>query len=256
MGVQQGNLSSSHADATQIARLPRHVAIIMDGNGRWAKRRGLPRIFGHRQGVKAVRSTVRACRELGIAVLTLYAFSQENWRRPPEEVNALMDLLYEYLQSELEEMLTNDISLRAIGNTARLPERVRTLLEETISRTAGNQGLILNLALSYGGRDEIARAARRLAEACVSGQLQSEKIGEAEVAAHLDTAGLPDPDLLVRTSGEFRLSNFLLFQSAYAELYITPSLWPDFGRNELLKALHEYQARERRFGFNSEQIIG
>jgi len=208
------------AKPSDLIRLPRHAAIIMDGNGRWAKRRALPRIMGHRQGVKAVRSTVRLCRELNIPVLTLYAFSQENWGRPRAEVSALMDLLYDYLKSELDEML-------------------------------GNQ--ILNLALSYGGRAEIVGTVRRLAHKCLSGTLNPEDIDEAMFASNLDTAGLPDPDLLIRTSGENRLSNFLLFQTAYSEFYITPALWPDFDKEELFKALFEYQKRERRFGLTNEQ---
>jgi len=236
-----------------LIRLPRHLAIIMDGNGRWAKRRGLPRIIGHRQGVKAVHSTVRLCRELDIPVLTLYAFSQENWGRPRAEVSALMDLLYDNLKSELDEMLGNQISLRAIGQIERLPERVRTCLLDTIERTSSNTAMIFNLALSYGGRAEIVGAARRLAKRCLSGTLDPEDIDEAVFASNLDTAGLPDPDLLIRTSGENRLSNFLLFQTAYSEFYITPTLWPDFDKDELLKALFEYQKRERRFGLTDEQ---
>ena len=241
------------AKPSDLIRLPRHVAIIMDGNGRWAKRRALPRIMGHRQGVKAVRSTVRLCRELNIPVLTLYAFSQENWGRPKAEVSTLMDLLYDYLKSELDEMLGNQISLRAIGQIERLPERVRTCLLDTIERTSSNTAMILNLALSYGGRAEIVGAVRRLAHKCLSGTLNPEDIDEAMFASTLDTAGLPDPDLLIRTSGENRLSNFLLFQTAYSEFYITPVFWPDFDKEELLKALFEYQERERRFGLTNEQ---
>ncbi|MBW1927231.1 MAG: isoprenyl transferase [Deltaproteobacteria bacterium] len=236
-----------------LIRLPRHLAIIMDGNGRWAKRRGLPRIIGHRQGVKAVHSTVRLCRELDIPVLTLYAFSQENWGRPRAEVSALMDLLYDNLKSELDEMLGNQISLRAIGQIERLPERVRTCLLDTIERTSSNTAMILNLALSYGGRAEIVGAVRRLAHKCFSGTLNPEDIDEAMFASTLDTAGLPDPDLLIRTSGENRLSNFLLFQTAYSEFYITPAFWPDFDKEELFKALFEYQKRKRRFGLTNEQ---
>lgn len=241
------------AKRTDLIQLPRHVAIIMDGNGRWAKRRGFPRIMGHRQGVKAVRSTVRLCRELNIPVLTLYAFSQENWGRPKAEVSALMDLLYDYLKSELDEMLGNHIALRAVGQIERLPERVRTCLLDTIERTSSNTAMILNLALSYGGRAEIVGAVRRLAHKCLSGILNPEDIDEVMFASNLDTAGLPDPDLLIRTSGENRISNFLLFQTAYSEFYITPALWPDFDEEELLKALFEYQKRERRFGLTNEQ---
>ncbi len=235
-------------------KIPTHVAIIMDGNGRWAKRRGMPRIMGHRQGVKAVRSTVRTARELGIPVLTLYAFSQENWKRPADEVNTLMNLLYDYLKSELDEMLGNQISLRAIGELDRLPDRVRQVLAETIEKTSSNKKMILNLALSYGSRQEIALAARRIAEECLRGTLDPKNIDQGLFASYLYTAGLPDPDLIIRTSGEMRLSNFLLFQSAYAEFYITPSHWPDFDRKEFLEAIHQFQKRERRFGQTSEQI--
>ncbi len=238
-----------------IKNLPVHVAIIMDGNGRWARRRALPRIMGHRQGVKAVKRIVRAAREIGIRVLTLYAFSKENWNRPREEVNTLMDLLYDYLESELEEMLGNNIALKAIGELERLPDRVRNKLFDTIHKTSQNDEMILNLALSYGGRSEIARASRRLAEKCLSGEIRPEDIDEESVSSCLDTAGLPDPDLVIRTSGEMRLSNFLLFQAAYAEFYITDTLWPDFTREELLEALYDYSKRERRFGLTSEQII-
>jgi undecaprenyl diphosphate synthase len=225
----------------------------MDGNGRWAKRHGLPRIIGHRQGVKAVRTTVRLCRELNIPVLTLYAFSQENWGRPEEEVNALMNLLHDYLNSELNEMLGNQISLRAIGQIDRLPKKVRSRLLETIEKTSSNNAMILNLALSYGGRAEIVGATKRIINMCISGILDPEDVDETVFASNLDTAGLPDPDLLIRTSGENRLSNFLLFQTAYSEFYISSALWPDFNRNELLNALFEYQKRERRFGLTNEQ---
>ncbi len=235
-------------------KIPAHVAIIMDGNGRWARRRALPRIMGHRQGVKTVKRIVTAARELGIGVLTLYAFSMENWRRPDEEVGALMGLLYDYLEGELDEMLGRNISFRAIGDLERLPERVRSKLYDTIDKTSENSGMILNLALSYGGRAEIARAARRLVEMCVSGAMRPDEIDEQAVAGCLDTADLPDPDLIIRTSGEMRLSNFLLFQAAYAEFYITDTLWPDFSRDELLRALHDYAGRERRFGLTSEQV--
>jgi undecaprenyl diphosphate synthase len=253
--VSRNQLTRTLIGAEEIETIPRHIAIIMDGNGRWARRRGLPRIMGHRQGVKAVRSIVTACREFGVQVLTLYAFSQENWRRPSDEVNALMDLLYGYLKSELETMLGNQIALRSIGEIGLLPERVRECLEETVEKTSGNTGMVLNLALSYGSRAEIAKAARRMAERCLAGTLTPEEIDEDQLAAHLDTAGLPDPDLLIRTSGEWRLSNFLLFQAAYCEIFVTSTLWPDFDRDELLIALRDYQKRERRFGLTSEQLV-
>ncbi len=232
----------------ELAKIPRHLAVIMDGNGRWARRRGMPRIMGHRQGVKAVRQTVTACRELGIEVLTLYAFSKENWNRPKDEVTALMDLLYEYLERELNEMLKNGIRLEAIGEIDQLPQKVQEKLAAVMESTSSNKEMILNLALSYGGRAEIARAVQKIAQKCVAGEIRPEEIDENLVASHLDTAGLPDPDLIIRTSGEMRLSNFLLFQSAYSELYITSTLWPDFDRQELMKALKEFERRERRFG--------
>ncbi len=237
-----------------LKKIPIHIAIIMDGNGRWARRRALPRIMGHRQGVKTVKHIVTAARELGIRVLTLYAFSMENWNRPGDEVNALMGLLYDYLEGELEEMLGKRIALRAIGEVERLPDRVRNKLYDTIDKTSHNSEMILNLALSYGGRAEIAKAARRLAQRCVRGDMSPDEINEQAVASCLDTAGLPDPDLIIRTSGEMRLSNFLLFQVAYAEFYITNTLWPDFTKDELVKALQDFAGRERRFGLTSEQI--
>lgn len=233
---------------TSFSKIPQHLAVIMDGNGRWAKQRGLPRILGHRQGVKAVRATIQTAREVGIQVLTLFAFSQENWQRPPEEVNALMDLLHDYLDKECEELMQNNISLRAIGELSRLPEKALNRLMDVISMTSKNQGMILNLALSYGGRAEIIMAARRLAQRCLDGEITPVQIDDEVFAQNLWTAGLPDPDLVIRTSGEMRLSNFLLFQAAYAELYVTPVLWPDFDKNEFMKALADYERRDRRFG--------
>lgn len=235
-------------------KLPRHVAIIMDGNGRWAKMRGLSRIVGHKRGVDSVRDVVRACRELGIKVLTLYAFSQENWLRPEAEVKALMTLLSEYLKRELEEMLSNGISLHTIGDIHKLPGRVKDILLRTVEKTSGNKKMILNLALSYGGRDEITRAVRKIAEQVKNGSLQPEQIDQSIIGNALDSCGLPDPDLLIRTSGEFRISNFLLWQMAYTEIYVTEVLWPDFRRNHLFEALLDYQRRERRFGRTSEQV--
>ncbi len=238
----------------EISKLPRHIAIIMDGNGRWAKKRGLPRIFGHKRGVQVVKEIVTACREIGIQVLTLYAFSTENWRRPSKEVRVLMDLLYNYLDSELNDMLTNNIALRAIGDISRLPDRARNKLLNTMEETSGNDGMILNLALSYGGRDEILRAVRKIAREVEDKKISPKDISLDTISEHLDTSGLPDPDLVIRTSGEYRLSNFLLFQAAYSEIYITPILWPDFNRNELEKALQDYARRERRFGLTGEQV--
>jgi undecaprenyl diphosphate synthase len=226
----------------------------MDGNGRWAKKRGLPRVMGHREGVKRVREVVTAARELGIEVLTLYAFSQENWRRPSAEVNALMNILQSYLVNQLNEMLSNSISLRAMGELDRLPRRVRRTLYETIERTSGNTEMILNLALSYSGRYEIASAARAIALDCREGRLDPSEIDEQLFSSYLFTADYPDPELVIRTSGEQRLSNFMLFQAAYSELYITQVLWPDFNRQEFVNALIDLQGRERRFGLTSEQL--
>jgi undecaprenyl diphosphate synthase len=239
-------------------RIPRHVAIIMDGNGRWAEERNLPRIMGHKAGSKSVKNIVRTARELNLEVLTLYAFSTENWKRPSMEVQALMTLLKTYLKSELQNMLENNISLRCIGETDNLPPDVKKILTRVINETAlkteESPGFILNLALSYGSRSEIVRAARTMAEKCVSGQFCPEDFSEQLFAAHLYTAGLPEPDLLIRTGGENRLSNFLLWQLSYAELYITEIMWPDFDAQSFIAALAEYQKRERRFGQTSEQL--
>ena len=229
-------------------RIPRHLAIIMDGNGRWAEQRKLPRIFGHRRGVDAVKVVVEECRRLGIPCLTLYAFSSENWGRPAEEVAALMELLSLFLQKELNNLLKQNIRLNVIGDIAQLPAEVRQVLERTIARTAGNEQMVLTLALSYGARSEILRAVRSLADDVAAGRMAAEQIDEETLCQALDTRDLPDPDLLIRTSGEMRISNFLIWQGAYAELYVTPSLWPDFGKDELYKALEQYGRRERRFG--------
>ncbi len=235
-------------------KLPRHLAIIMDGNGRWAERRSLDRIAGHRQGAESVRTVVRACREIGIPYLTLFAFSSENWSRPRAEVEALMALLRDYLISELPEMLENNIRLLAIGDLSRLPKEVLSTLQETVKQTANANGMTLSLALSYGGRDDILQAIRRIMANCRDGNLTPEDIDENLFSKYLWTAALPDPDLLIRTSGEQRLSNFFLWQLAYTELYITPTLWPDFTKEDLILALLDYQERERRFGLTSEQI--
>lgn len=228
--------------------LPRHVALIMDGNGRWAAARGLPRLAGHRAGARAVREVVRAARELGLGHLTLYAFSTENWQRPSAEVGALMGLLAEFLVEEQGELKANGIELHAIGDLARLPPRVRRLLAEVASATRSLDGMRLTLALAYGGRDELVRAARKLAAEVAAGRLWPEQVDERLVELRLDTAGTQDPDLVVRTGGESRLSNFLLWQSAYAELYVTEVPWPAFGRAELERALAWYAGRQRRFG--------
>ncbi|HID10443.1 MAG TPA: isoprenyl transferase [Candidatus Latescibacteria bacterium] len=230
--------------------LPRHIAIIMDGNGRWARMRGLDRIEGHRAGRESVRDVVRACGELGIEVLTLYAFSVENWRRPRREVWALMRLLRDTLYEEVEELDRNNVRLIAIGRLDELPKTSREALFWAMKRTKDNTGLMLNLALNYGGRVEIVDAVRRILE----GGYRPEDVDEAVFSAHLYTAGLPDPDLLIRTSGELRVSNFLLWQMAYTEIWVTDVLWPDFRRKHLYQAIEAYQRRERRFGMTSEQL--
>ena len=238
---------------TDAAALPRHVAVIMDGNGRWAKLRGLHRVEGHRMGIRAVRAVVECARELGIPYLTLYAFSVENWGRPEVEVSTLMKLLREFLLEELSELARHRIRLNAIGEVSRLPAFVREVLERTVSATAANSEMTLTLALSYAGRDEIARAARKLAAEAAAGKISPGDVSETEFALRLDTAGMPDPDLVIRTSGERRTSNFLLWQAAYAEFVFTDVLWPDFGKPEFLQALDEYSRRQRRFGLTSDQ---
>jgi undecaprenyl diphosphate synthase len=239
-------------------KIPRHVAIIMDGNGRWARQRLLPRIMGHRAGTKTVKKIVTAAKEIGVAVLTLYAFSTENWKRPALEVQGLMKLLKSFLQAERANMLQNNIVLRSIGRTEGLPPEVREILEkiarETAENAAGKEGFILNLALNYGGRAEITAAARALAEKCLQGDISPDQITEEVFGMHLDTAGLPDPDMLIRTGGEFRLSNFLLWQASYAELYVTAIKWPDFTGENLVQFIGEFQGRERRFGKTGEQV--
>ena len=235
-------------------KLPRHVAIIMDGNGRWAKQRGLPRVAGHREGVKAVRDVVEGCGELGIDVLTLYTFSTENWRRPKEEVSALMRLLLRTLQRELDDLIRNNVRLMAVGNLEHLPDEARKGILNGIEATRENSGLILNLALNYGGREEIVAAVKRIAEKINKKALTPEDIDSDTIGRHLYTSNLPDPDLMIRTSGELRISNFLLWQLAYTEIYITDVLWPDFRRKDLFEAIDNYQKRERRFGKVSEQI--
>jgi undecaprenyl diphosphate synthase len=236
--------------------LPHHIAIIMDGNGRWAQRKFLNRISGHIKAVNAVRGVVTACRELGIKVLTLYAFSTENWRRPADEVNALMGLLKEYLQKECKEMVQNNIKLNAIGRIEDLPLDVQNTLRETMKKTEHCDGMTLNLALSYGGRSEILHAVHRILSDFQEGKVKQKDITIQRFSQYLWTHGIPDPDLLIRTSGEFRISNFLLWQIAYTELYVTNTLWPDFNRKELLMAIADYQSRERRFGLTSEQLNG
>jgi len=237
-------------------KLPQHIAIIMDGNGRWAKKKLLNRISGHMKGVDAVREVVTTCRELGIKILTLYAFSIENWRRPKGEVKALMGLLNDYLVREREKMIKNNIRLSAIGRLDDLPPTVQATLRETMKMTLPCDGMILNLALSYGGRAEILQAVKGVMSDLREGKVTPEEMTEQRFSQYLWTRGLSDPDLLIRTSGEFRISNFLLWQVAYTELYVTETLWPDFNREELLKAIADYQSRERRFGLTSEQLNG
>lgn len=229
-------------------RLPRHVAIIMDGNGRWALRQGLPRVAGHRAGVETLRAIVESCIDIGIGVLTVYAFSTENWKRPREEVAALMDLLVEYLRRELPELKRNGVQIRAMGDLAPLPEAARQELQRAQEETRQEQKLVLNIAVNYGGRAELIRAARLIGEAVAKGALRPEEINEETFVRYLYTADLPDPDLIIRPSGEMRLSNFLLWQSAYSELWVTPTLWPDFTPADFWTALADYQQRHRRFG--------
>ncbi|OUM94364.1 MAG: di-trans,poly-cis-decaprenylcistransferase [Firmicutes bacterium ZCTH02-B6] len=229
-------------------RLPVHVAIIMDGNGRWATRRSLPRVEGHRAGVGALRETVEACGQLGVRYLTVYAFSTENWERPEQEVGFLMDLLMTVVEQELPRLVDNGVGLRVIGDMSRLPARVRERLTEALKMRPREEKLGLSVALNYGGRAEIARAARLLAHDVVAGKVRLEDIDEAAFSSYLYTAGLPDPDLVIRTGGEHRISNFLLWQLAYSELWITPVYWPDFRRVHLYEAILDYQRRQRRFG--------
>jgi len=235
-------------------RLPQHIAVIMDGNGRWAKEKGKLRVFGHQNGVLAVRDTVEGAVELGIKYLTLYAFSTENWNRPKLEVMALMELLVSTISKETKTLMENGVRLNAIGNLSSLPDRCHKQLLEAMEKTSANTNCTLTLALSYSSRWEITEACRQLAVKVREGQLKAEDITEEHVSAHLNTAGIPDPELMIRTSGEHRISNYLLWQIAYAELYFTPKLWPDFRRQDLFEAVIDYQKRERRFGLISEQL--
>ena len=231
-----------------VSKLPKHVAIIMDGNGRWAEKRLMNRIRGHEAGAETVRTIIRTCREIGIPILTLYAFSTENWQRPKIEVATLMGLLKKFIDSEQKEMIKNNIRLNAIGELADLPADVRESLGRTMDLTRSNDRMVINLALSYGGRAEIASMVKIIAEKARDGEIDPVLITEEFIAGHLYTAGMPDPDLLIRTSGEMRISNFLLWQIAYTEIFITDTLWPDFGRDEFVSILIDFQSRERRFG--------
>ena len=235
-------------------RMPRHIAIIMDGNGRWARNRGFLRLAGHREGIKSVRDIVTCCREIGVKVLTIYAFSAENWKRPELEVNTLMMFLEEFLRKELKTLMDNNIRFMTIGQTDKLPESVQRWLKKVIKETENNDAMILNVALSYGGRTEIVEAVRLIARDAASGVLLPQDINSKTFSEYLYTRGLPDPDLMIRTSGETRISNFLLWQMAYTELYFTGTLWPDFRRPDILLAILDYRHRERRFGMVEGEI--
>jgi undecaprenyl diphosphate synthase len=251
MPVKSGTAIPAATDLLERVRaqpVPAHVAIIMDGNGRWARQRGLPRVAGHTEGVTAARAAVRAADTLGVRVLTLYAFSSENWSRPTDEVSTLMSLLERSIHQELPELMARNIRLRVIGRTNGVPAGVTRGIEHVARETAGNTGMLLFMAFNYGGRDELVDACRALARQVQRGELSPEEIDEARIARALYTGGVPDPDLLIRTSGEMRISNFLLWQIAYTELWITPVLWPDFGPQDLYQAIAEYQHRDRRFG--------
>ena len=241
-------------DQIDMNKLPRHVAIIMDGNGRWAKEKGKLRVFGHKNGVAAVRDTVEGAVELGIPFLTLYAFSTENWNRPKLEVNALMELLVGTINKETRTLMENDVRLNAIGDLQQLPAKCRSQLEEAILKTANNKRCTLTLALSYSSRREIVEASKKIALEVQKGNLKAEDITEDSFSSFLYTAEIPDPELMIRTSGEYRISNYLLWQLAYAELYFTQKVWPDFRREDLFEAITDFQKRERRFGMISEQL--
>jgi len=245
----------SFKEKINAEKLPVHIAIIMDGNGRWAKTHGKPRIFGHKNGVKSVRETTEAAAELGIQYLTLYAFSTENWNRPKYEVSALMSLLVDTIGNELNTLNKNDIRLNAIGDLDQLPSKTAKALAEAIENTKNNRRMTLTLALNYSGRWEIARAAKLMAEDYKAGKISHESLNQDTLKQYLNTSDLPDPELLIRTSGELRVSNYLLWQIAYAELYFTEKFWPEFRKEDLYEAIYDFQHRERRFGKTSEQII-
>jgi len=244
----------SFREKLNLDKLPQHVAVIMDGNGRWAKEKGKFRVFGHKNGVLAVRDTVEGAAEVGVKNLTLYAFSTENWNRPKLEVAALMELLVSTINKETKTLMDNDVRLNAIGDLSSLPKSCYRELQEAIAKTANNKRLTLTLALSYSSRWEIVNATKQIAEDTASGKIKQEDITEKLFESYLSTHNLPDPELMIRTSGEHRISNYLLWQLAYAELYFTPKLWPDFRREDLFEAIFNYQQRERRFGLTSEQL--
>ncbi|MCH7410739.1 isoprenyl transferase [Belliella sp. DSM 111904] len=236
------------------AKIPQHVAIIMDGNGRWAQKKGAMRIFGHKNALAAVRDTIEAADDLGIKIVTLYAFSTENWSRPADEVSALMEIMINSFISELPRMLQNNVRLTAIGDINSLPKSMQENLANTVEKTKNNTGVRVNLALSYSGRWEIEQAVKQLVKKVVDGQMTMGDVNQEAIASHLNTQDMPDPELLIRTSGELRISNFLLWQMAYTELYFTDVLWPDFRRKDLEEAVLDYQSRERRFGKTGSQI--
>lgn len=241
-------------DALDRERIPRHIAIIMDGNGRWAKKKGAMRIFGHRHAIQAVKDAIEGAENLGVEYLTLFSFSTENWSRPQEEVNALMELLVKTITDEVPMMMKNNIRLQSIGDIDSLPKSAYDKLAEAKNTTSKNTGLTVILALSYSGQWELTQAARHIAQKVSEGKLKPEDITQQVMADHLETRGIPDPELMIRTSGEYRLSNFLLWQLAYTELYFTPVLWPDFRREHLIAAIQDFQKRERRFGMTGEQV--
>ncbi len=254
-GASEAGTDQEFQDALkQNGNIPVHIAIIMDGNGRWATKRGLPRIAGHNEGVESVRDITEACGQLGVKYLTLYAFSTENWKRPKDEVSLLMRLLMHALRDETDRLHKNNVSVHAIGELTSLPGEVQTELQDAREKTKKNSGLNLILALSYSGRWDVVRAVREIAAEVRENRLDPSNITESVISGHLATASVPDPDLLIRTSGEIRISNFLLWQLAYSEIYISPAFWPDFRRKELYQAIQNYQQRERRFGMVSEQV--
>jgi len=247
---QRKKLKTVDAEALGLKKenLPKHIAIIMDGNGRWAKKRFMPRTLGHRAGVEALRSVIRTASDIGIKALTLYAFSTENWNRPVEEVSALFQLMVEYLKNEARALHENNVKITTIGDLSKLDSKLVEEIKEATSLTDKNDGLNLNIALNYGGRDELTRAIKKISEDVKKGSLAVEEINTSTIDTYLDTANLPDPELLIRTSGEYRFSNFLLWQTAYTEFYFTDTLWPDFNGDSLVEAIKAYQSRERRFG--------
>ncbi len=251
MALKPGDVELGESELLELVRTqppPQHVAVIMDGNGRWATQRGLPRVAGHAEGVKSARTAVRTADTLGIRYLTLYAFSSENWSRPSEEVSMLMSLLERSLHQELPELMARNIRLRVIGRSSDVPREVKRGIDYVVCQTAGNTGMTLFMAFNYGGRDELVDAFRDLARQVEAGTLRPDEIDEPHISQALYTGGAPDPDLLIRTGGELRISNFLLWQIAYTELWVTPILWPDFGPHDLYRAIVEYQRRDRRFG--------